>query len=262
MGSNLVYRKNMEMPPCNFNSLKRCRKVPKQKINEEVATNTWPLPYQEEIERKKTYLVTHITYRHPLSPPPHNTPIKTQHIFSFWYKKIPKFSKIAESKMRLPYDLYVSLLLRSLILDPFLISNSPDGFGLGYMANKEVEVERQIVRTIIAGNSDSLQPNSGDPLQFVGITLVSEADMKGALITRFGTGTATSWPMTKWMAIRSNTFTSITMRGCRRDTDEGRRMMWAEYWLDHCEECDCGFAHIKSPLNFVIINFCLCYSFA
>lgn len=70
--------------------------------------------------------------------------------------------------MTLPCDLDVSLLLQSLILDPFLISNSPDEFGLGYVANEEVEVERQIVRTIIVGNSDSLRPNSGEPIAIRG----------------------------------------------------------------------------------------------
>ena len=44
--------------------------------------------------------------------------------------------------MSLPYDLYVSLLLQSLILDPFHIPNGPDDFGMGYMAGEEVEVER------------------------------------------------------------------------------------------------------------------------
>ena len=64
--------------------------------------------------------------------------------------------------------LYVSLLLQSLILDPFLIPNGLDDFGLGYMAGEEVEVEREIVATIIAGNITSLRPNSGEPIMIRG----------------------------------------------------------------------------------------------
>lgn len=85
MGSNLLYRKNMEMPPCNFNPPKRRRKVPKQKINEEVAYQHLTTSITGRDREKKTYLLTHITYRHPLSSPPQNTPLKTQHIFSFWH---------------------------------------------------------------------------------------------------------------------------------------------------------------------------------
>ncbi|RWR91016.1 hypothetical protein CKAN_02015300 [Cinnamomum micranthum f. kanehirae] len=40
------------------------------------------------------------------------------------------------------------------------------------MANEEVEVERQIVRTIIAGNSDSLRPNSDEPITIRGHNIV------------------------------------------------------------------------------------------
>lgn len=65
-------------------------------------------------------------------------------------------------------SMYVILLLQSLILDPFLIPNDPDDFGPGYMPDEEVEVEREIVATIITGNTTLLRPNSGEPIMIRG----------------------------------------------------------------------------------------------
>ena len=70
--------------------------------------------------------------------------------------------------MSLPYDLYKSLFLESLILDPSLLPNSPYDAEIGYVANEEAEVEREIVRTIIKGDTASLQPNSGQPIMIRG----------------------------------------------------------------------------------------------
>ncbi|XXG89724.1 hypothetical protein AAC387_Pa12g1657 [Persea americana] len=70
--------------------------------------------------------------------------------------------------MSLPYDLYVSLFLESLILDLSLLSNDLYDFGMAFVANEEWEVERLIVRSIVAGNTASLQPNSGQPIMIRG----------------------------------------------------------------------------------------------
>ncbi|RWR91017.1 LOW QUALITY PROTEIN: hypothetical protein CKAN_02015400 [Cinnamomum micranthum f. kanehirae] len=94
--------------------------------------------------------------------------------------------------MGLPYDYDsdVSLLLQNLILDPFLISNSLDEFGLGYMTNEELRGRLFVLLSPATLILSDLTPAS--PLRFVGTTLVSDATMKGAPITRFGSGTTTS----------------------------------------------------------------------
>ncbi|XXG89726.1 hypothetical protein AAC387_Pa12g1659 [Persea americana] len=70
--------------------------------------------------------------------------------------------------MSLPYDLYVSLFLESLLLDLSLLSNDLYDSGMAYVANEEWEVERLIVRSIVAGGTASLQPNSGQPITIRG----------------------------------------------------------------------------------------------
>lgn len=70
--------------------------------------------------------------------------------------------------MSLPYDFYLILFLESLILDASLLSNGLDEFEMGYVANEEMEVRREIIRTILSGNTTSLQPNSGQPVMIRG----------------------------------------------------------------------------------------------
>ncbi|XXG89727.1 hypothetical protein AAC387_Pa12g1660 [Persea americana] len=70
--------------------------------------------------------------------------------------------------MSLPYDLYVNLFLESLVLDLSLLSNDLYDSGMAYVANEEWEVERLIVRSIVAGGTASLQPNSGQPITIRG----------------------------------------------------------------------------------------------
>ncbi|RWR96595.1 hypothetical protein CKAN_02599000 [Cinnamomum micranthum f. kanehirae] len=87
-------------------------------------------------------------------------------------EKIPKPPKALGSKMSLPYDLYVSLFLESLILDLSLLANDLYDSGMAYVANEEWEVERRVVRTIIPGNTASLQPNSGQPITIRGHNII------------------------------------------------------------------------------------------
>ena len=46
--------------------------------------------------------------------------------------------------------------------------NGPDEPGLGYVAKEEAKVEAEIVCTILSGNMDLLQPNSGQPVMICG----------------------------------------------------------------------------------------------
>lgn len=90
-------------------------------------------------------------------------------------------SQSPSSKMSLPYDLYVSLFLESLILDLSLLSNDLYDSRMAYVANEEWEVERQVVRTIISGNTNSLQPNSGQPITIRGHNItVGSQDERGS----------------------------------------------------------------------------------
>ena len=70
--------------------------------------------------------------------------------------------------MSLPNDLYLTLFLESLILDPFLINNNLDESRMGYVAYEETEVEREIIQTILAGDTTSLRPNSGQSVMIRG----------------------------------------------------------------------------------------------
>ncbi|XXG59519.1 hypothetical protein AAC387_Pa04g1590 [Persea americana] len=146
-----------------FNFQRSRTRAPEEKIVVEVGFQRITASISRR-KREEFYLETNTSYKYPLSSPPPQHTIKTQHFLSFWYHRIPNSPKSPNNKMLL----YVSLLLQSLILDPFLIPNGPDDFGMRYMAGEEVEVEREIVATIIAGNSTSLPPNSGEPIMIHG----------------------------------------------------------------------------------------------
>ncbi|RWR83353.1 hypothetical protein CKAN_01210700 [Cinnamomum micranthum f. kanehirae] len=66
--------------------------------------------------------------------------------------------------MSLPYNLFLTLFLESFILGPFLNNNNPDESRMGHVAYEEAEVEREIVRIILSGDTTSLRPNSGQPV--------------------------------------------------------------------------------------------------
>ena len=148
----------------SFNFPRRRTKAPEEMIVVEVAFQRITTSISRRKREEEFYLETNTSYKFPLSSLPPQHTIKTQHFLSFWYHRIPNSPKSPNNKMLL----YVSLLLQSLILDPFHIPNGPDDFGMGYMAGEEVEVEREIVATIIAGNITSLRPNSGEPIMIRG----------------------------------------------------------------------------------------------
>ncbi|RWR81644.1 hypothetical protein CKAN_01033500 [Cinnamomum micranthum f. kanehirae] len=77
----------------------------------------------------------------------------------------------------------------STVLNPSLplISSAPDvsdDSGLGYVAKEEAKVEREIVRTILSGHTESLRPNSGQPVTIgehnicVGCSIESGSDYR------------------------------------------------------------------------------------
>ncbi|RWR77493.1 hypothetical protein CKAN_00598100 [Cinnamomum micranthum f. kanehirae] len=111
------------------------------------------------------YLKMRTTYKYLLSFLLHNPPIKTQPLSSFLHQKTSTLRKVPSSKMSLPYDLFLSLFLESLVLDSFLV---PDESRMGYVASEEMNIEREVTHAIVTGDTASLRPNSGQPVMIGG----------------------------------------------------------------------------------------------
>ncbi|RWR75676.1 hypothetical protein CKAN_00407200 [Cinnamomum micranthum f. kanehirae] len=143
------------------------------------------------------FLQAQTTYIYPLCLLPHNHPARAQLLF---FSKNIKPSKRKNPKQphevqpsekprkeksvgdafdSLPAEIFIDRLhhnnngsninLLTTVLTPSLplISSSPntrDESGLGYVAKEEVKIEGEIIRIILSSDTDSLRPNSGQPI--------------------------------------------------------------------------------------------------
>ena len=149
--------------------MKHHTKVPKQKIIEEMFfQHIAAASISRRLREKEIYLETCTTYKYPLSFLPHNPPIKAQSFFSFLYQKSSNPPKASSHKMSLPYEFYLSLFLESVILDLFFNYDGPDESRMGYVANEEAKVEREVIHAIVTGDTAWLRPNSGQPVMIGG----------------------------------------------------------------------------------------------